>query len=140
MRTRWASVFSMILAGSLCAQLKVDVRQVVVPAIVNDKKGRFAGGLSKNDFTITEDGVPQEIVAFSKETASSILDSAGEKHTGPAPGGSQGRLWVICFDSLHTSAASAARTKTTLEKLFSKAHSNGDQFVLLNLGDRIRMI
>lgn len=49
--------------------IKVKTQLAAVPVRVMDKKGRFVGGLSKEDFKVYEDGVEQEIAYFSNETA-----------------------------------------------------------------------
>jgi hypothetical protein len=51
--------------------IRVDVRQVLVPVIVTDGKGHHITGLKASDFHILEDGVAQEIAAFSTDTAPS---------------------------------------------------------------------
>jgi len=48
--------------------IKVDVNLVNVLASVRDKKGTLIPNLEKNDFTILEDGKPQEIKYFTKES------------------------------------------------------------------------
>ena len=48
--------------------IKVDVDIVNVLASVRDKRGGLVSNLEKNDFTILEDGKPQEIKYFTKET------------------------------------------------------------------------
>jgi VWFA-related protein len=48
--------------------IKVDVDLVNVLASVRDKKGSLIPNLEKNDFTILEDGKPQPIKYFSKES------------------------------------------------------------------------
>ena len=45
--------------------IKADVRQVLVPVVVTDKKGHHVLGLKADDFEVSEDGTPQKIVAFS---------------------------------------------------------------------------
>jgi VWFA-related protein len=45
-----------------------EVQVVNVLATVRDKKGRIAKDLIKDDFTLTEDGKPEEIRYFTKET------------------------------------------------------------------------
>ena len=47
--------------------IKVATQLVSIPVRVMDKKGRFVGGLTKEHFTITEDGVSQDISLFSNE-------------------------------------------------------------------------
>lgn len=58
--------------------INVDTNLVTVPVRVLDKQGRFVGGLSKADFEVLEDKVPQEIAYFSNEqnpfTVALILD------------------------------------------------------------------
>jgi VWFA-related protein len=54
-----------LLIGLTAAQLRVDVRLVNVVATVTDSKGRYVDGLKASDFTLEEDGIPQQISHFS---------------------------------------------------------------------------
>lgn len=58
--------------------IKVTTQLVSVPVRVMDKRGRFIGGLTKENFKVTEDGVEQEIGLFSNEhdpfTVALVLD------------------------------------------------------------------
>lgn len=58
--------------------IKVNTQLVSIPVRVMDKKGRFIGGLEKEDFTVYENGDPQEIALFSNEhqpfTVALVLD------------------------------------------------------------------
>lgn len=58
--------------------ITVDTNLVTVPVRVLDKQGRFVGGLTKGDFTVFEDKVPQDIAYFSNEqnpfTVALVLD------------------------------------------------------------------
>ena len=45
----------------------VTIRRVRLPITVTDKKGQFIPGLTKNDFVILEDKVPQTIETFSDD-------------------------------------------------------------------------
>jgi Ca-activated chloride channel family protein len=47
--------------------VKVAIRRVRLPITVTDKKGQFVPGLTKNDFMILEDKVPQTIETFSDD-------------------------------------------------------------------------
>jgi Ca-activated chloride channel family protein len=49
--------------------IKIGTRQVTVPVIITDGFGRFINGLKKTDFTIQEDGDPQDIEDFNDETS-----------------------------------------------------------------------
>jgi VWFA-related protein len=48
--------------------MSVQVKVVNVLATVRDKHGTIANGLTKDDFTLTEDGRPQTIKYFARET------------------------------------------------------------------------
>ena len=62
--------------------LRVDVRLVNVYATVTNSTGRHVGGLTKDDFIVEEDGVPQEISHFSQDdripvSVGILFDSSG---------------------------------------------------------------
>ena len=58
--------------------IRVNTQLVSVPVRVMDKKGRFIGGLAKENFKVFEDGVEQELALFSNEhepfTVALVLD------------------------------------------------------------------
>jgi VWFA-related protein len=45
----------------------IPIRRVRLPITVTDKKGQFVPGLTKNDFLVLEDKVPQQIETFSDD-------------------------------------------------------------------------
>lgn len=57
-----------IAPGQEEATFRTDVRVVNVLASVRDKKGAFIRDLSRDDFSLIEDGRPQTITYFSRET------------------------------------------------------------------------
>jgi len=52
----------------VAATLKVQAREVLLPVTVRDKKGALAASLKQSDFTLTEDGRPQTIKSFTRES------------------------------------------------------------------------
>ena len=50
----------------------IFIRRVRLPITVVDKKGQFVPGLTKNDFVILEDKVPQQIETFSDDLGQSL--------------------------------------------------------------------
>ncbi len=48
--------------------LHVQAREVLLPVTVRDKHGALVTSLQKSDFTLTEDGRPQVIKSFARET------------------------------------------------------------------------
>jgi len=129
--------------------IKTNVRQVLVPVVVTDKKGHYISGLKVSDFQVLEDGTPQKIVAFSEGPGSSLppVDSAGagaapvqggpktvlEQPT-PANSGLPRQTYLICMDTLHSSFANFARVRDALRKFFAQAASGDSQYALIALG------
>ncbi len=58
--------------------ISIDTRLVTVPVRILDRKNRFIGGLQKENFTVFEDGVEQELGYFTNEaqpfTVALVLD------------------------------------------------------------------
>jgi VWFA-related protein len=50
------------------ATLKIQAREVVLPVTVRDKHGALVTGLKMGDFTLTEDGRPETIKSFTRES------------------------------------------------------------------------
>jgi len=59
---------TLLLAQDQLPTLKVDVDVVSILASVRDKKGTLMPNLQKEDFTVLEDGKPQSIKYFTKES------------------------------------------------------------------------
>ena len=146
-----AIVSSFLVAACAYAQtsdapvIRVDVRQVLVPVIVTDSKGHHATGLKASDFQILEDGVPQEIAAFSTDTSASASAEIASvprasKQLPAVEVGSTGHTFVICIDALHTALVNSSRTREALTRLFEKEKSDGAQYVLLSIGPQLRVL
>jgi VWFA-related protein len=128
----------------------VNVREVLVPVIVTDKKGHHVSGLKASDFHIEEDGVAQEIAAFSTDTAPSasrllaLADrDAGSKSPAAASSAaspSLGHTFVICVDTLHTGMGDSVRTREALMHLFDKEKPAGAQYVMVAIGRQLRVL
>ena len=58
--------------------IKIDTELVTIPLKVVDRKGKFVGGLTKENFQVTEDQIEQEIAYFTNEeqpfTVALVLD------------------------------------------------------------------
>lgn len=72
MRKAWLALIPLAAVGVAIAQeervLKVDVDLVNLLFTVREKKGGLVGDLTKDDFTVFEDGKQQTIKMFSRET------------------------------------------------------------------------
>jgi VWFA-related protein len=141
-------LFLLMAASGLFAQqdatIRVDVQQVLVPVVVTDKKGHHVSGLRASDFQLLEDGVPQEIASFSSETAGSAADigilSKPASSGAPPAEAVPHHTFVICIDTLHASAANAARMRQALEGLFEKEKPSSAQYVLIGIGRQLQVL
>jgi VWFA-related protein len=129
--------------------IRLNVRQVLVPVVVTNKHGQSVNGLLPSDFQIAEDGVTQDIVAFTTETVSAGSAPVAVGSAASAARGAAGvvmttttpkQTWVICLDALHTSVADFVRAKEAIDKFLSGKHRADDQFVLLSIGRQLRVI
>lgn len=62
------TVSDFIVTRKIDLSFNVKVNRVVLNASVFDRDGNFVNGLSRGDFTVTEDGAKREIVDFAPET------------------------------------------------------------------------
>jgi VWFA-related protein len=129
--------------------IRLRVRQVLVPVVVTDKKGRSVDGLQPSNFQIKEDGVAQDIVAFTTETVAVAVAPIGVATPASATQNPDGiitsttkpkQIWVFCFDALHTSVANLVRAKDAIDKFLRSRLSGDDQFVLLSIGRQLRVM
>lgn len=66
---------------------RILIRRVRLPITVTDKKGNFVPGLTRNDFQILEDKVPQSIETFSDDVSQMPLYVAVLMDTSPSTAG-----------------------------------------------------
>src|SRR5437588_5615143 len=83
-------IAGLLLPGAAVSQkftLRTETEVVLVNVSVRDKDGNFVRELKKEDFTITEDGKPQEIVSLDVENTDSVVTAEA-----PPPSGLLGGL------------------------------------------------
>jgi len=114
------------------------VQVVEVDARVFDREGRFVTDLTRDDFQILEDGVPQEIVALTLVGAPSVPTSPttptpppstdtttptqGHVPTTPAP-----QTWIFFFDLNHlTPGGGFDRARKAVETFVADRFRQGD--------------
>ena len=136
-------------------KITATVKEVLVPVIVTDSKGHHVPGLKQSDFHVSEDGVPQEIVAFrttvdaaAPEVAPETAQPAGVPaenlpHAGPRPTPAPNAVrhtYLICIDTLHSSFASFGRVKDALLKSLRPAQGTDTQYALMALGRDLTVV
>jgi VWFA-related protein len=132
--------------GAPSPVIKVEVKQVLVPVIVTDRKGHYVTGLKASDFQVFEDGVPQALAAFNtqEEGAASLLQpepaTPGQQPAASSPGppaetnSSVRQTYFICLDTLNSAFENFAQVRDALRKLFKQERSADSQYALLALG------
>jgi VWFA-related protein len=124
---------------------------VTVDVVVTGRDGLPVPGLRAEDFTVTEDGVLQQIVAFEAvdrplPAPSPALPAAAPPAAVPAPRSSsnrdparrQGNAFVIVFDELHLDPAEAQRGRTAIRDFLQTGVAPGDQVALVGTAEVAR--
>ncbi len=138
-------------SASTLPTIKTNVRQVLVPAVVTDKKGHPVSGLEKSSFIVFEDGIPQRIVAFSKTydasleitnppAAGSIVSGTSAAARGGAGPDSPTRTYLVCVDTLHSGFGNVTQARRALTKFFQYERDGKAQYALMNLSRQIEVI
>lgn len=91
------------------ASFVTNSRLVLVPVTVIDRRGAFVNGLSREAFTLTEDGVPQQIWSFSADDAPVSIG--------------------IVFDLSGSMKSSLEVAKASLRALLKDANPNDEAFI-----------
>ncbi len=125
--------------------IRVEVKQVLVPCVVTDRKGNYLKNLNETDFRVYENDVEQKIVAFSSNVAeaSRYFRPQGIEPGKPFPeaitssiqGGPIPRnTYVFCLDTLHSAFGSYERVRRALQRLLSGGLPFDAQYALVTLG------
>ena len=126
-----------------------EVEIVTVDVVVSDKAGNPVKGLRKEDFTVLEEGAPQEVQSFevvATEPLPPVTVPAGSPTTAPpaparprvatnfGPPVPVGRTFVIVFDNMNLSPLNAQRAKSAVLAFIDKGVSDGDRVMLAATG------
>ncbi|HLK64238.1 MAG TPA: VWA domain-containing protein [Bryobacteraceae bacterium] len=140
-------------AESFAPLIKVTTNLLQVSVVVRDSKGRPVSNLSRNDFTLYDEGRRQKIVDCTKETNEVWPDQAagsveglvsnrfatfvvnGETRARPLPNS----VTAILLDGLNTRFSDQARVKESLIQLLKQLHS-GDSVAIYALTDRLHVV
>ncbi len=125
---------------------------VTVDAVVDDRQGAPVLGLRVEDFTVTEDGIPQEVTAFEAVTRPPVAQAANptiaDKFTIPDltprvssnvdAAGREGRTFVVLFDELHLDLAEAGRGRAAVAEFLRTGVGDRDRVVLVGTAEGTR--
>jgi VWFA-related protein len=119
-----------------------NLEMVVVDAVVIGKEGGPVAGLRREDFRITEDGVPQDVATFE------AVDVAGTSAVADAPEAAapakvsmntglqamNTRSFVLIFDQVHLSPLGAQKAKQAISQFLRFGPREGDTVMIVGTG------
>jgi VWFA-related protein len=111
------------------------VELVTVDAVVLDAKGDPVSGLTRDDFVVTEDGHPQEIVgfeAFRQEAPAAVSDTVPPSvlASNEVPVRNAGRGFAIVLDDIALSARDSDDARRAVSTLLKRSLKDGDEVSL----------
>lgn len=147
--THLACIFVLCAAGAQNVAIQSNVKEVLVPVVVTDRRGHHITGLKQSDFEVFEDDKAERIVSFRVEDAGSAppsIDASGPR--GGAPGQHSAapnadaprRTYLIIVDTLHSSFANFAGVREALRRFFEKEQSGDAQYAVFAIGRDIRVV
>jgi VWFA-related protein len=120
---------------------------VTVDVVVTGKDGQPVTGLRREDFTVSEDGAPQEIASFEAvhrpargpavaeaEPARSELRSSSNR----VVPGREPASFVVVFDELHLAPAEAARAREAVSAFLETGVADGDRVAIVGTSEGTR--
>jgi VWFA-related protein len=121
---------------------KVEINYVEVDAAVFDRQGAFVSNLRRDDFEVLEDGVRQDVTAFTQvnipiERAEPMPLQAKVPIEADVISNARpfdGRVYVIVLDDKHTAAFRTARTRKAAEQFITRYMADNDIACVLTTG------
>jgi VWFA-related protein len=118
------------------------VELVTVDVAVVDKKGQPVAGLTKDDFAVKDDGVPQNLSSFeavvvpapSRASVPSPPPPREPISTNAVPVSRRGRTFLVVFDDIHLSPLQAQRARGAVAAFLQSGVSPGDRVTLVATG------
>lgn len=113
---------------------KVEINYVEVDAAVFDRQGAAVTDLKRDDFEVLEDGVPQDVTAFTLVNipieraepaplqAKTVIEPDVVSNARPF----DGRVYVIILDDKHTGALRTAQTRRAAEQFINRYMADND--------------
>lgn len=121
-----------ITAQDQSATFKVNVKLVVVRAVVRDTQGRAIGNLQKEDFQVFDKGKPQVISQFELERPGDLTakarqtsdensneNASGELHSNSGVAAAPERFVAYVFDDVHLQFGDIVHVREAAERHFA---------------------
>jgi VWFA-related protein len=111
------------------------VEAVTVDVVILDKKGQPVSGLTRDDFVVSEDGVPQTLTSFDAVVVPEVPKAAEVRRpvvsTNVVPATRRGRTFVLFFDDVHLTPTQAYRAKLAAATFLKTGVRPGDKVTLV---------
>jgi VWFA-related protein len=119
---------------------------VTVDVVVTGHGNAPVLDLRREDFSVSEDGVPQEVVAFEAVSRPAAAPPPEGKKPVPEPRtssnlrepGREAASFVVVFDELHLDPAEAARARKAVEEFLVTTVATGDRVALVGTHEGTR--
>jgi VWFA-related protein len=123
---------------------RVNIDLVTMDAIVRNSQDQFVADLTKDEFQVLEDGVPQEVTSFT-------LVHGGRVHnllTPPPPpteegvilppsrprSDTTGRIFLLIVDDMHLDFRNTGRIRELFKRISRDLIHEGDMFCIVSTG------
>ncbi|HEX6823980.1 MAG TPA: VWA domain-containing protein [Candidatus Sulfotelmatobacter sp.] len=146
----WVAISAVALPPQLSRQdvntpaVRVSARLVLVDAVVTDKSGQRITGLTKDDFTVLENGKPQKISTFSfevPETPSPRPELPPNIYTNrPEYDMPKGPLTILLLDGLNTAVADQGYARSQMLKYLGSQLQPGQPVAVYTLAGSLRLL
>jgi VWFA-related protein len=123
---------------------RTRVELVTTDVVVRDNNGQFMADLTKDDFEILEDGVPQKLISFSLTHGGRSYNIAAPPPAPVAEGiilpparpaaDAAGRIFMIFVDDLHLDFRNTGRIRDLFKKIAQELIHEGDMFGIVSTG------
>lgn len=127
------SVYSAPQQGEPTPNIQASAELVLIPVVAR-KSGAHVSGLSKQNFTVLEDGKPQEIAIFEEVHAappSAQPAQVQQEFTNVRTSQTAERMTIIAIDLVNTAPMDQAYMKQEMLKFLDSAGKRGEPFALV---------
>ena len=126
--------------------IKISSNLVSVDVVVKDKKGKVVTDLKAEDFTVSENGVPQHIEFFDSTLTSETgvgrpVTTIGSTQPKPvSPSGLPRNIIALVLDGQSTDLASLKHVREGVEKYIRERISDSDSVALFSISGGLQLL
>lgn len=115
-----------------------QIEQVNVDVVVTDKNGVPIKDLRRDEFTVLEDGAPQQLANFEAVSLPDVPQTTPPPRPrisiNTLPELQTGRTFVVVFDDIHLTPFQSARARAAVVQFLTNGVREGDRVTLVSTG------